>query len=69
MKDILFIIFLALWLLPAGGCATPGPYEPGVRPQTQPYTGMGVPPSFYNNDPALEHWFTPPYFNPYMGGN
>jgi hypothetical protein len=23
-----------------------------------------VPPSFYNNDPTLRQWFTPPYWNP-----
>ena len=24
-----------------------------------------VPPSFYGNDPALRHWYTAPYFDPY----
>lgn len=27
-----------------------------------------VPREWYDYDPALEHWFTPPYFDPYRGG-
>ncbi len=66
MKKLLSLTLLAGWLLLAGGCAGGGSYGPAVSPQTQPYTGMGVPPSYYNNDPALEPWFSPRYFNPYM---
>ncbi len=67
MKNLLSLFLLAGWLLLAGGCAGPGTYEPAIRTQTPPYTGMGVPPSYYNNDPGLEYWFSPPYFNPYIG--
>ncbi len=65
-KGFAAIIFVS-WLLLATGCAGPGTYEPAIRPQSPPYSGMGVPPSYYNNDPGLEEWFTPPYFNPYVG--
>lgn len=27
-----------------------------------------VPPEWYDNDPNLEYWFTPPYWDPYRGG-
>jgi starvation-inducible outer membrane lipoprotein len=27
-----------------------------------------VPPEWYDYDPNLEYWFTPPYFDPYRGG-
>jgi starvation-inducible outer membrane lipoprotein len=27
-----------------------------------------VPPEWYDHDPNLEYWFTPPYFDPYRGG-
>jgi len=67
MKLTLGLAFLGLWLLLAG-CAAPGAYGPALRPQMPPYSGMGVSPSFYNNNPALEYWFTPPYFDPYRGG-
>jgi starvation-inducible outer membrane lipoprotein len=33
-----------------------------------PYELVAVPPSYYGNDPNLEHWYTPPYFNPYITG-
>ncbi len=29
------------------------------------YGPVAVPPSYYNYDPNLEYWFTPPYFDPY----
>ncbi len=66
MKSKLILIILGTWLL-AAGCAASGSSEVAIRPQTPPYSGMGVPPSFYNYDPALEYWFTPPYFDPYVG--
>ena len=28
-----------------------------------------VPPSFYNHDPTLRHWYTTPYWNPTVGGD
>ena len=67
MKNISLILLLGLWLLLAGGCAVSGASGRTTAFQTSPYSGMGVPPSFYNYDPALEYWFTPPYFNPYIG--
>lgn len=27
-----------------------------------------VPPEWYDNDPNMEYWFTPPHFDPYRGG-
>jgi starvation-inducible outer membrane lipoprotein len=27
-----------------------------------------VPREWYDSDPSLEHWFTPPYFDPWRGG-
>lgn len=27
-----------------------------------------IPREWYDYDPALEHWFTPPYFDPWRGG-
>jgi hypothetical protein len=52
------------FFLAIAGCAPP-PYQP--RP-VEEYTGMGVPPSYYDNDPAMAHWFTAPYFDPYITG-
>ncbi len=31
-----------------------------------PYRLVAVPPRYYNHDKTLEHWYTPPYFNPYI---
>jgi starvation-inducible outer membrane lipoprotein len=28
-----------------------------------------VPREWYDGDPALEHWFTPPHFDPWYGGH
>jgi len=33
-----------------------------------PFKLVPIPPSWYNNDPALEYWFTPPYYDPYRQG-
>jgi len=27
-----------------------------------------VPPEWYDYDPSLEYWYTPPYFDPWYGG-
>lgn len=27
-----------------------------------------VPPAWYDYDPAMEHWYRPPYFDPWRGG-
>jgi hypothetical protein len=67
IKYALAILWLGLWLLLMAGCTVTGTRTTQIASGPQPYTGMGVPPSFYNNDPALEYWYTPPYFNPYIG--
>ena len=55
-----------LWLLVTmallAGCASGGAYRGAPSPDTSVNT---VPPSFYGNDPALRHWYTAPYFDPY----
>jgi outer membrane lipoprotein len=34
-----------------------------------PFKLIAVPPEWYGNDPAMEYWYTPPYFDPWrMGG-
>jgi hypothetical protein len=50
---------LALLLL-AAACASPGGPQPV---EYQPHIS-DVPPSFYDNDPQLRHWYTYPYWNP-----
>jgi hypothetical protein len=55
-----------LWLLAAvallSGCADGGAYRgPGYG---DAYVSP-LPPAFRNTDPALRHWYTAPYFNPY----
>ena len=44
------------------GCAAGGAYRGAASNDTSVNT---VPPSFYGNDPALRHWYTAPYFDPY----
>ena len=44
------------------GCAAAGAYRGAASADTSVNT---VPPSFYGNDPALRHWYTAPYFDPY----
>ena len=34
-----------------------------VAYQTEDSGYRMVPPSWYGNDPAMSHWFTPPYFS------
>lgn len=55
--------FLGLLLL-LSGCApaTYQPYQPGYEPGDS-YPGR-VPGWWYDNDPSMRYWFTPPYFNP-----
>jgi hypothetical protein len=61
----------ALAFLGMAGCA--GGAGGGYYTSSGSYYGYGayggsytdeVPPSFYNNDPNLRQWFTPPYWNP-----
>lgn len=53
---------LALVLAVLGaGCAPPGYYQ---KPEEYyPYIS-DAPPSFYDYDPAMRHWYTMPYWNP-----
>ncbi len=50
------LIFLA-------GCAVSYGYQSGPPTPYVPHIS-DVPPSFYDNDPALRHWYTYPYWNP-----
>lgn len=57
---------LGLWLLVTAallmGCADGGAYRsPGY---SDAYLNP-LPPALQNTDPALRHWYTAPYFNPY----
>lgn len=56
-------IGLLLWfILVLAGCAGAGggpqEYEPGQAAISS------VPPSFYGDSSTLEHWYTPPYWQP-----
>jgi hypothetical protein len=56
------VICLALALaFLAAACASPGGSQP---PQEYVPHISDVPPSFYDNDPQLRHWYTYPYWNP-----
>jgi hypothetical protein len=46
------------------GCTTGVSYQ--KEPEYEPYI-TDVPPSFYDNDPMLRHWYTFPYWNPNVG--
>ena len=55
-----------LWLLAAlallSGCAAGGAYR-DARPAGAYISPL--PPALRGTDPALRHWYTAPYFNPY----
>jgi hypothetical protein len=51
----LAVLVLAAACAPAGYPRQPGEYYPHIS---------DVPPSFYDNDPTLRHWYTYPYWNP-----
>ncbi|MBI4644590.1 MAG: hypothetical protein HY790_06970 [Deltaproteobacteria bacterium] len=56
------LLFAALALLALSfGCATGG-YYPSTDPDYPFLTDL--PPSFYNGDPTLRHWYTAPYWDP-----
>jgi hypothetical protein len=61
MKRWLSIILVASISL--AGCAMGFSYQSGPPTPYVPHI-TDVPPSFYDNDPALRHWFTYPYWNP-----
>jgi hypothetical protein len=53
---------MIVWPGLTSGCNAPGAqYYQSTPPESYP---SAVPPSFYGNDPTLEHWYTPPYWNP-----
>jgi hypothetical protein len=59
------LLYAALALLALSiGCANSGYYQ-----TTETYTPAitDVPPSFYDYDPTLRHWFTAPYWDPSRG--
>ena len=61
MQTMTRLIALALvtLLALAAGCATSGP------PQGEYYPSISdVPPSFYDYDPMMSHWYTYPYWDP-----
>ncbi len=67
------ILALALTLglvLALAGCAPPvtRPGEYRAPPSSLEGPTLGVPPSYYDNDPNFKYWYTPPYFDPYVAG-
>ena len=68
MKKYACLILLLLTIL--AGCA-PGYYAPGYAPGYYPgesYPGesqYGIPPHWYDYDPSMRKWYTPPYFDPH----
>ena len=61
MKGWLLIVLAASMNL--AGCAASFDYQTGPPAPYVPHI-TDVPPSFYDNDPALRHWYTYPYWNP-----
>ncbi len=63
----LALVFLLILAIGLGGCATTGPHPSQQAVDEEWPTGIGtIPPSWYNYDPALKHWFDPWYHNPYI---
>ncbi len=66
MKRKVLLLLLAAGLLALAACAPS--YESGYyygRPEPIGYGGLAVPPSYYDYDPTMQQWYTPPYFDPY----
>jgi hypothetical protein len=66
MRTLWWASVLAVLLLLAG-CAAgtySGPQPTPSYQETAP--GFLPPSSWYGNDPNMEKWFTPPYFNPHF---
>lgn len=56
------LIFLLIVL---AGCATGSAYQPVYTPYGYSENDPNyVPPSFYDYNPQLQQWYTPPYWNP-----
>ncbi len=53
---------MVAWLGLTSGCTAPGAQYHQSTASKSYYTN--VPPSFYDYDPTLEYWFTPPHWNP-----
>jgi hypothetical protein len=64
MKRLVMAMSLILMTI-SGGCATiPQPGQQAVEEEWP--TGLGImPPSWYDYNPALKHWFDLRYHNPY----
>jgi hypothetical protein len=56
-----------LVILALAGCPPPAVVT-RERPSYREEPPLGVPPSYYNHDRSLKHWYTPPYFDPYVAG-
>jgi hypothetical protein len=63
MRKLLGVTMVLLLL--SCGCAGGGYYQ--TSDQYVPYI-TDVPPSFYDGDPTLRHWFTAPYWDPSSKG-
>ena len=65
MKNPLLGFFLLAVLVLLAGCATEPSYQ---APEQESEFGYPyVPPSYYNYNPQLEYWYTPPYWMPEIG--
>jgi len=61
----LVLISLLVLTLCLSGCATYHPRTQVAVDEEWPSGPGTIPPSWYNYDPALKHWFDPWYHNPY----
>jgi len=56
------VLLMVAWLGLTSGCtATGAQYDQSTS--SRAYIA-DVPPSFYGNDPTLEHWYSAPYWHP-----
>jgi hypothetical protein len=58
------VVGLWLWLavVLVAGCAAEGAYR---SPASAEASNSALPPALSGTDPALRHWYTAPYFDPY----
>jgi hypothetical protein len=59
------LISLLVLILCLSGCATYHPRTQVAVDEEWPSGPGTIPPSWYNYNPALKHWFDPWYHNPY----